>query len=199
MSKSTKWIIAVLVIVLIVIALWWSGIFGLGSSGSQSAAVVNHNVSPSSASAVNTNTNSATDAIIAANISAIDTQLVKANADLSAMGTAPTAAAIAADALEFKNAASIMSALSTAFQTRLTNAKTTGNNVTSAQASLADMTHQLQNGSSQAQAAANAAAVKQPTTAQLKAAQAQLNAAKGYLATARKDAGSIVQALASMK
>ncbi len=182
MSKlKWDWIILVAVVVIIIIAFWWSGIFGTSAPAQQSAATVN-----------------SVNSLLTEAIAAIDAQIAIINIEVPALSTTSSKTQIGTVAGNFQTVANLIRTLSITLGADISNAHNAGTSSAStaaAQAALQDLSRQLSNMTSQANAADENVMATSSTTATLQHSITQFKVAQTDLKAARADITTIVQKL----
>ena len=178
MSKTTKWIIGIVIIV--VLALLWWNMNGSGST-SQSAATVN-------------STSTSLDQVHR-DVANIDVQMAASAKEVAGLGQAPTQVAVVTSANHLKTIALLIGQLRIKLETGMVNSKST-----SLLSTLNDMGTQISNASSQAGVVVlNAGSITGTATVSnnktLAQSIIQLKTALTYLQVARVDVGTIVATL----
>jgi hypothetical protein len=186
MSSTAKWIIGVVVLIIMVLGLWWSGVFGGSSSSTQSAAVTN---------VTSINNSVLADSVIDADVAGVDAQIKTIATNLGTVKT-PTKSQISALAANFQTVTVALNNLSTKLSARIINANTSGIQVTTAQAARADLGRQLSNMTSHSSTAGVNAMASSSTSMTFQQSLTQLKSAQMYLQAARADVESILQGLA---
>ncbi len=187
--SSKKWVWAVVVVVIILLALWYSGVFGSATPATQPAAVTTAVTSGTTGTAM-----AAQDAVIKSDVASLDAQIAGINTALAISGT-PTKAQISAAAASFKTATTLFGKLAVEIKARSVNTQTAGGSVAGITTALNDLNVQVSNMSSQVGAASKNAMATSSTSTTLTASYKQLQTAQGYAAAARTDIGSVMQTL----
>jgi hypothetical protein len=143
MSTSTKWIITVVVIILVVLGgVWYSGMLNTTAPASQTGAVSN-SIVPSTP-VMNAN-DPMSDSMINRDVAALDGQMASLSASATVSGTTTSKTQIVAVNTAVMAINASMQKLATKLQARATNGKTAGSVAGSIQSSLTDANHQMSN------------------------------------------------------
>ncbi len=188
MSSKTKWIVGVVVIVVAGVLLWKGGILGGVTPASQSGTAANA-TAPAGESGLS-------NPVLIGDVAVIDAQIKVATKNMTSLSRTLSAANLAGAAAQMQVLVELENTLAVKLQSRVASA---GTAEAALKAVLGDMTRTTSNASSQITAAANNSATATATdVAALQQARAQLQTALGYIQTARKNAGTIVQAVVSI-
>ncbi len=187
--SSKKWVWAVVVVVIILLALWYSGVFGSATPATQPAAVNSAVTSGTSGTAM-----AAQDTAIKGDVALLDAQIKAINTAVAVSGT-PTKTQISDAAASFKAATTLFAKIAVELKARSVNAQTAGASVAGITSALSDLNAQVSNMSSQVSAASKNAMATSSTSATLTASYKQLVAAQGFAAAARTDIGAVMQTL----
>jgi hypothetical protein len=192
MSTSTKWIITVVVIILVVLGgVWYSGMLNTTAPASQTGAVSN-SIVPSTP-VMNAN-DPMSDSMINRDVAALDGQMASLSASATVSGTTTSKTQIVAVNTAVMAINASMQKLATKLQARATNGKTAGSVAGSIQSSLTDANHQMSNATSQVGAAAkNVTATSSPAV--LGQMAVQLQASVMLVKAARADFATVLQTL----
>lgn len=198
MSNATKWVIAVLVVVAVILGLWWSGL--LGGAGSEVKDVQSAIVAQSASD--KTPALDTSDVVIAEETAAITAQMKVVGNQYAAFGQAPTAAKGNLLAGQVSAVSSLMQKLSERFQARITILKSAGFNVEAMQTTASDMNLQISYARSLAGQTGQIISQITPGTgdssqtnknnAALTQAKIELQKAQGYLVAAEKDIKPVI-------
>jgi len=196
MSSTTKWVIAVLVIVLVLLGLWKWGFLG-GSAPtteeSQNAAVV------SGAGDVAIDSS---DAIIAQESSAIEAQMKVVGNQVAAFSQVPTASKADLLVSQLASVSNLMKKLASRLQSRVAILKNIGYEVTAMQGTMSDMNLQLSYAVSQIGTVGQLATSIKPdngdsaqankNSATLRQIKIELQKTQNYLVSVQKDTKTVV-------
>lgn len=184
-----KWVWIIIVLIVIVAGLWWSGVFGSMSNANSQPAATASAVTPVAAGVSAAATNS---------IANIDTQIVANASDIDVQAKTPTLEGENAIVDRFGMVANAMTNLTPALQASIIAAQKAGKPVTALNTAAGDMKTQVSNalaivltvkknlsGLKPANASANALILKQSA--------AQLQSAHAYIQTARTDIQTVVK------
>ncbi|MGC9602661.1 MAG: hypothetical protein ABSE76_02890 [Minisyncoccia bacterium] len=183
---STKqWVWAIIIIIIILLALWYSGVFSSltpAPATTQPAAVT-----------TSVNSMAGQDSIIKTDVATLDMQIAAIGSGIAA-STAPSKQQIGTIAANISAAAVTFNKLAVELRPRITNAQTAGSSVAGLQAALKDLATQVSNMTSQASAASKNVTTSL-TSATITASFNQLKVAQRYANAARADIQTIVQGL----
>ena len=185
--SSKKWIWAVVVIGIILLALWYSGVFNsvVAPASTQPAAAV---------TATNTNAMTAQDAGIKADIATLDMQIAAINTAMTVSGT-PSKTQVGSVSASFKVLSATFTKVVLDLKVRATNSQTAGTSLAGVTAAFSDLNAQLSNMSSQVGAASKNAMATSSSATTITASFKQLQTAQGYVQAARADIQTIVTTL----
>lgn len=193
MSSSKKLTVFVVIVVIILLGLWLGGFLGGTtpvSEDTQPAAAL-------SGAADTVATVDFSDATIAQESAAIDTQMKVAGNQFATFSQAPTAAKADLLSIQLGSISSLFSKLSNRFKTRIASLKNAGFNTDVMQGALSNMTLKISYASSQAglggQLAAKAKTEGAKNSVTLQQAVIELQKAQTYLESAQKDVKTVLQ------
>lgn len=195
MSSTNKWILAIVIIAVVVLGLWWGGYLGgttpTVDQDTQSAATLN------AAAKIDSS-----DAIIASEAAAIEAQMQVAGNQFAAFSQKPTAAGADLLAGQFANVSKLMTAIAVRFQPRIANLKNMGADVNAIQTALSDMSLQISMAVSEIGLSGQAIAKIKPdngnktqinqNSASLQQSVIELQKASAYLQSAQNDIKTII-------
>ena len=188
--STKKWVWAIVIIIIILLGLWYSGVFSslMPAPATQPAAVA------TGANSIAATTMAAQDSGIKTDVAALDVQIAAVNSSITASAT-PTKQQIATIAANVGATAVMFNKLSVELQSRITNAQTTGASVAGLQAALKDLAMQVSNMTSQAGAASKNVMATSSNSTTITASFSQLKAAQKYAVAARADIQTVLQGL----
>lgn len=198
MSNATKWILAVIIIIAVIVGLRWNGYLGGSASetgDAQGAAVLN--TAGNKAAPIDSS-----DTKIAEESAAIDVQMKVSGNQLAAWNQAPTVAKGNLVVAQLGTVATLMNTLASRFQSRVSILKSAGFNTNTIQGAVSDMSLQTSYAASQiglvgeilAQIKTGAAGSTQTNqnNASISQAKIELQKAQDYLVAAGKNIKTVI-------
>ena len=187
MSKTIKWLLVCVCVVLVLgLVAWKMGLFDSLYSPGQSASVSN-----SVTSSTQTPTTTSADAGLMQDTAAVDAQMQASVAAINALGQTLSTTTVASAGAQIQTTLALMSKLGVKLEVRISTQAVASR--ASLQPVLNDLNRNILNAGSQASVAVKNSAMKTATTATLQQAKIQLQTAQGYAQTARADVQSIWQ------
>lgn len=184
--SSRKWIWAVVVILIILLGLWYFGIFNGGAAAPAQSATVN--------TAANSGAMASQNTAIKTDVATLDAQIATLNTSMST-AAAPTKPQISAIAANFKAVVATYAKIFIELRSAAINTQTSGASVAGIQNALSDLNAQLSNLTSLVGSAAKNTMATSSTAATVSASFKQMQAAQAYNTAARADVQTAVQTL----
>lgn len=182
-----KWVIGIVVVIIIVLGLWMSGVFGGASTTpTQQSAAVKNSMPTEGALA---------DSVIDMDVASIDGQIKTINTTLAGLSS-PTKSQLSTLAGNFQTVNGALSKLIMKLNARFSNARNSGMPASNIQTTLGDLNLQLSNMTSSASTAGKNAMATSSAAAVLQQSLKQLQSAQTYLQNARADIATVLQGLA---